>query len=59
MFVVRVLKGSDVVHKSFEHKADAINWAMGSAFEEFDGHAERAELYETSADASNTNTQID
>jgi hypothetical protein len=47
----KIFRRSDVIFKKFECKADAVEWAIGPAFDEFNNKASRVELYETSADA--------
>jgi hypothetical protein len=50
MFVVRVLnKSAEPMFKTFERCNDAIAYAMGPAFKEFDGNTIRSELYEVPA----------
>jgi hypothetical protein len=51
VFVVKVFGLSDVTFKKFECKLDALKWAIGPAFAEFNNKASRVELYETSAEA--------
>ena len=59
VFVVKVFGPSrvfdifkkDVIFKKFEYKDDALKWAIGPAFDEFNNRASRVELYETSAEA--------
>jgi hypothetical protein len=47
----KVFRPSDVIFKEFECKLDALKWATGSAFAEFNNEASRVELYEISAEA--------
>jgi hypothetical protein len=59
VFVVKVFGPSrvfdifkkDVIFKKFECEDDALKWAIGPAFDEFNNKASRVELYETSAEA--------
>jgi hypothetical protein len=46
----RVIFKKDVIFKKFECKDDALKWAIGPAFDEFNNSASRVELYETSAE---------
>ncbi len=45
----KFFRPADVIFRKFECKADALKWAVGPAFDEFDNKASRVELYETSA----------
>jgi hypothetical protein len=51
-------RSSEVIFKKFEWKADAVNWAIGLAFDEFNAKASRVELYETSAEAADIIEEI-
>ena len=49
---------SEVIFKKFEGKADALKWAIGPAFDEFNNRASRVELYETSAEAMDSIEEV-
>src|SRR5215470_13452530 len=47
----RMIFKKDVIFRKFECKDDALKWAIGPAFDEFNNRASRVALYEISAEA--------